>query len=155
MDTTRLHRRRREAWPVLGMTLLDAEVRGAPGSPGSFSNTASCQRPIAEVAGPQSALSWLAVRGQDGRELGDRRRTRQPGWRRVDPAGQRRCGPGDGERVDPIELECRRASAAQALRILESLESSQVNLDVGPDPHGGDTDVRQSFNQTGLGTFTR
>jgi hypothetical protein len=69
--------------------------------------------------------------------------------------GQGRCGPGDGERIDPIELECRRARAAQALRILESLESSQVNLDVGPDPHGGDTDVRQSFNQTGLGTFTR
>ncbi|MGH3504070.1 MAG: hypothetical protein ACRDQA_24710, partial [Nocardioidaceae bacterium] len=45
MDTTRLHRRRREAWPVLGMTLLDAEVWGAPGSPASFSNTAlaACQ----------------------------------------------------------------------------------------------------------------
>jgi hypothetical protein len=39
MRTTRLHRRRREAWPVLGMTLLDAEVWGAPGSPVSFSNT--------------------------------------------------------------------------------------------------------------------
>jgi hypothetical protein len=97
----------------------------------------------------------LAVRGQDGHELVDRRHTRQPGWRRVDPAGQRRCGPGAGERVDPIEQECRRAREVQALRILESLESSQVHLDVGPDPHGGDTDVRQSFNQTGLGTFTR
>jgi hypothetical protein len=40
MDTTRLHHRRREAQPVLGMTLLDAEVWGAPGSPASFSNTA-------------------------------------------------------------------------------------------------------------------
>jgi hypothetical protein len=26
VDTTRLHRRRREAWPVLGMVLLDGEV---------------------------------------------------------------------------------------------------------------------------------
>jgi len=40
MDTTRLHRRRPEAWPVLRMTLLDAEVWGAPGSPATFGNTA-------------------------------------------------------------------------------------------------------------------
>jgi hypothetical protein len=40
MDTTRLHRRRREAWPVLGMTLLDAEFWGAPGSATSLNNTA-------------------------------------------------------------------------------------------------------------------
>src|SRR5688572_16133501 len=35
MDTTRLHRRGRDAWPVLGMTLLDAQLWGAPDSPTS------------------------------------------------------------------------------------------------------------------------
>ena len=43
MNTTRLHRRRREAWPVLGMALLDGEgFRGAPGSLASFSNGREC-----------------------------------------------------------------------------------------------------------------
>lgn len=41
METTRLHGRRREARPVLGMALLDGAGWGAPGSPAFSSKTPS------------------------------------------------------------------------------------------------------------------
>lgn len=67
MDTTRLHRRRREAWPVLEMTLLDATPNSAPLIPTASRRSFSC-RPTALQKPMLRCRGWSSPRNTRGKE---------------------------------------------------------------------------------------